>query len=260
MRRLYGTTSAAEFTPKKLKAVREAMIVHEITREAADRIPILADGAMRDGPAAGWYDVGRGLGAFLAAGPLAGAGGEATPFAPIAGALLRLPRRDRRASREAVSPNDERPRWPLLRRFEEAAGGSEAALRASLPGAWTADNLDTSGQNLTLEFEAKGLAAELEVYLLTGAGAHKTPRWDRTAGEPYFGEDLIRRVDKRGVNIIQVLDAFEERGWPDEIKDPTKHAAVTKKETIDSLNDNMLVQRIKFVRRGPLCNGWEGVP
>src|SRR5436305_1384923 len=33
VRRLYGTTPAAEFTPKKLKAVREAMVRHEITRD-----------------------------------------------------------------------------------------------------------------------------------------------------------------------------------------------------------------------------------
>jgi hypothetical protein len=33
VRGLYGTTPAAEFTPKKLKAVREAMITHEIARE-----------------------------------------------------------------------------------------------------------------------------------------------------------------------------------------------------------------------------------
>jgi integrase len=33
VRRLYGSTAAIEFTPKKLKAVREAMVTHEITRE-----------------------------------------------------------------------------------------------------------------------------------------------------------------------------------------------------------------------------------
>jgi integrase len=32
LRRLYGPTSAAEFTPLKLKAIREAMVVHPITR------------------------------------------------------------------------------------------------------------------------------------------------------------------------------------------------------------------------------------
>ncbi|VTT99512.1 catalytic phage domain protein : Site-specific recombinase XerD OS=Singulisphaera acidiphila (strain ATCC BAA-1392 / DSM 18658 / VKM B-2454 / MOB10) GN=Sinac_1635 PE=4 SV=1: Phage_integrase [Gemmataceae bacterium] len=33
VRRLYGRTSAGEFSPKRLKAVREAMIAHEITRK-----------------------------------------------------------------------------------------------------------------------------------------------------------------------------------------------------------------------------------
>jgi integrase len=33
LRRLYGNTAACEFSPKKLKAVREAMIAHEITRK-----------------------------------------------------------------------------------------------------------------------------------------------------------------------------------------------------------------------------------
>lgn len=33
VRRLYGNTAASEFSPKKLKAVREAMVAHEITRD-----------------------------------------------------------------------------------------------------------------------------------------------------------------------------------------------------------------------------------
>jgi integrase len=33
LRRAYGTTAACEFSPKRLKAVREAMIAHEITRK-----------------------------------------------------------------------------------------------------------------------------------------------------------------------------------------------------------------------------------
>jgi integrase len=33
VRRLYGNTAAAEFSPKRLKAIREAMVAHEITRE-----------------------------------------------------------------------------------------------------------------------------------------------------------------------------------------------------------------------------------
>ncbi len=39
VRRLYGSTPAAEFAPKKLKAVREAMVVHPITRRVKETDP-----------------------------------------------------------------------------------------------------------------------------------------------------------------------------------------------------------------------------
>jgi hypothetical protein len=39
LRRLYGSTPASEFTPKKLKAVREAMIAHKVTRRQMARDP-----------------------------------------------------------------------------------------------------------------------------------------------------------------------------------------------------------------------------
>src|SRR5262249_23012244 len=38
-RRLYGSTPAGEFSPKKLKAVRQAMIAHKVTRRQKARDP-----------------------------------------------------------------------------------------------------------------------------------------------------------------------------------------------------------------------------
>jgi integrase len=39
VRRVFGTTSATDFTPKKLKAVRDAMIAHKVTRNVQVRDP-----------------------------------------------------------------------------------------------------------------------------------------------------------------------------------------------------------------------------
>jgi hypothetical protein len=53
---------------------------------------------------------------------------------------------------------------------------------------------------------------------------NRAPTWDRQRRELRLGTQVIRRVPRPNVarNVVMVLDAFEEAGWPPRIDDPLK--------------------------------------
>ena len=72
------------------------------------------------------------------------------------------------------------------------------------------------------------------------------PRWDRDEGKLWFGDKVAREV-RSGRNIIKILDAFENHGWPDRIEDPISSRGFPDsqrlRESIRTLNDEL-----KFIR------------
>lgn len=58
--------------------------------------------------------------------------------------------------------------------------------------------------------------------------ARERPSWDRCTGVLRFRGQEIRRVRYVGTarNVVTVLDAFEEEGWPDRIDDPLPRGAL----------------------------------
>ena len=65
-----------------------------------------------------------------------------------------------------------------------------------------------------------------------------------------FEGEVIRRVQRSGVNIIEVLNAFEEQGWPERVENPFPNDGANKKlqGTCSSLKDGL--QRIRFYTQG----------
>lgn len=80
------------------------------------------------------------------------------------------------------------------------------------------------------------------------------PHWDRRAGELRFRGVVVREVPKvsRSHNIVPILDAFEEDGWPPEIDDPLTSGGSDdrRRRAIETLNNRMLKQWMWFE-----CNG-----
>jgi hypothetical protein len=84
----------------------------------------------------------------------------------------------------------------------------------------------------------------------TGGG--DSPEWDGRLCELRFGGQVIKRVRGRKVakNVVQVLDAFQEEGWPHHVLDPLPGGPNKERvqKTVESLNKRL--ERIRFCADG----------
>lgn len=86
------------------------------------------------------------------------------------------------------------------------------------------------------------------------------PRWLKEKRELWFEGQIVRwiRNASRAKNVIAVLDAFEDSGWPTQIDDPVTSGGDSsqRRRTMESLNDGL--KRISFFCTGDgLSFGWE---
>lgn len=81
-----------------------------------------------------------------------------------------------------------------------------------------------------------------------GSPTPARPSWDRDALELKFGGEVVRRVSRANmaVNLIRLLDVFEEDGWPSRVDDPLPGSpdAVRLHKAVRSLNRGLT--RIRF--------------
>lgn len=82
----------------------------------------------------------------------------------------------------------------------------------------------------------------------SGSPVPTRPSWDRDARELKFGGEVIRRIGRANMalNLIRLLDVFEEDGWSSRVDDPLPGSpdAVRLHKAIRSLNRGLT--RIKF--------------
>jgi len=93
-----------------------------------------------------------------------------------------------------------------------------------------------------------------------GPGEGRRPRWNADTGELWFDGELIRSVKNpaQAKNIVRILAAFEESGWPRRVDDPITIGGEsdTRRRTIETLNKGLT--RIRFTCTGDgLSFGWE---
>jgi len=78
------------------------------------------------------------------------------------------------------------------------------------------------------------------------------PRWNRATGELTFQGRVAKRIQNlaQAVNVVRILDAFEEEGWPERIDDPLPGGrdAMRLKQAIQSLNRSSA--GLRFLRDG----------
>jgi PHD/YefM family antitoxin component YafN of YafNO toxin-antitoxin module len=84
-----------------------------------------------------------------------------------------------------------------------------------------------------------------------GANRHPAPCWDRERRELRIGNVVVKRFKWPAENQEQVLDAFEEEGWPTRIDDPlVPHPKICPKrrlhDTLKCLNRKQVNGFIKF--------------
>ena len=89
------------------------------------------------------------------------------------------------------------------------------------------------------------------------------PQWNAQTGELWFDGEIVRHIrnQKKATNIVRILAAFQESGWPRSIDDPVTAGgdSAQRRRAIESLNDGLI--RIRFA-----CAGdgesftWEPLP
>jgi hypothetical protein len=91
-------------------------------------------------------------------------------------------------------------------------------------------------------------SSELLEALGGGAENLSKPRWLKEKRELWFEGKIVRQIRNasRAKNIIAILDAFEDSGWPTQIDDPVTSGGDSsqRRRTIESLNKDL--KRIRF--------------
>jgi hypothetical protein len=131
-----------------------------------------------------------------------------------------------------------------------AAARGGAKERAIVEVAYALDWLDTKTYRQLLD--AVG----------GGPGEGRRPRWNADTGELWFDGELIRSVKHpaQAKNIVRILAAFEESGWPPRVDDPITSGGEsdTRRRAIESLNKGLT--RIRFSCAGDGESfGWEEI-
>lgn len=74
------------------------------------------------------------------------------------------------------------------------------------------------------------------------------PEWDRSVRELRLGGTVVKRIRSISVarNVVAILDALQESGWPRQMDDPLPEGRNQRRlhETVKSLNSNL--QRLRF--------------
>jgi hypothetical protein len=152
--------------------------------------------------------------------------------------------------------------WSLV---QEAAGADAACLRSllaaglveSVGGAVAATEpppqsrfvLTEAGCRLARQVAAPaGLRPATQTCRRPPAPEEK-PRWDRVGRELWFAGEVVLRFRRGARNQEQLLEAFEEQGWPPHIDDPLppKKGKGRRKRLCDTLRHLSAAQRaIRF--------------
>lgn len=148
--------------------------------------------------------------------------------------------------------------YPLKQELLEGSPGKvlhRCYYRWGVVGMWMkARNVPQATAILELAYEFNFLSDADRRRLLAALGekestpAAQRPRWDRDTGKLHYGGKLARQVQNpgRATNIVAILDAFEEQGWPARIDDPLPDGGDKQRlrEAIRTLNQGL--SRLRF--------------
>ena len=76
------------------------------------------------------------------------------------------------------------------------------------------------------------------------------PYWNSDSGELYLGGRLVKRIPRRATNVRKILDAFQGKGWPDQLENPldckVKARAQHLCDAVRSLNTSQVERLLEF--------------
>jgi hypothetical protein len=116
----------------------------------------------------------------------------------------------------------------------------EYAVEHAAAPPWVAELAGVQALGLSVFHGLKALAA----------GARVPPAWDRNRGVLSFHGTPLKEIGVgKATNVVAVLDAFEEAGWPDEVT-PSFRTSVALHDTIKSLNNKLSHLRFRANGQG----------
>lgn len=177
--------------------------------------------------------------------------------------------RDRRALYQEVKSAPRKPevddnldprldKYPLKQELLEGSPGKllhRCYYRWGVVGMWMkARKVPQPRAIIELAYELNLLSEADHRRLLAAVGekestpATQRPSWDHGTGKLHYGGKLARQVQNpgRATNIVAILDAFEEQGWPARIDDPLPDGGDKQRlrEAIRTLNQGL--SRLRF--------------
>jgi hypothetical protein len=97
------------------------------------------------------------------------------------------------------------------------------------------------------------------------AGPRAAPVWDRARRQLRWGTGVIKQLRHLARDQEEILEAFEQQHWPQRISNPLprrphSNSKQRLRNTVDNLNRNHRLRRIRFRTDGNLGVIWEAVP
>jgi len=77
------------------------------------------------------------------------------------------------------------------------------------------------------------------------------PTWDKALSQLLFDDEVVRKVSPQAANLIKILDAFQEDGWPKKIDSPFSPCEDGKQKRSDAIRElNKKLRKIRFESDG----------
>ena len=77
------------------------------------------------------------------------------------------------------------------------------------------------------------------------------PTWDKALSQLLFDDEVVRKVSPQAANLIKILDAFQEDGWPKKIDSPFSPCEDGKQKRRDAIRElNKKLRKIRFESDG----------
>ena len=140
-----------------------------------------------------------------------------------------------------------RARWAELGKVLEVPNGEQAGTAPELTVTTLVDEIDWAARKALAELSEPRPheQARFQQQPSSGRGESK-PRWDGERGELIYEETVIKQVSRgKAVNVVSVLQAFEEGGWRSRVPSPFDDDWQKMHETIKSLNKGLQVIRFR---------------
>ncbi len=90
-------------------------------------------------------------------------------------------------------------------------------------------------------------------------GSDAKPHWDARARELWLGKQLVKQFRRPAINQVQILEAFEEEGWPRSIDDPLPGEGPEAKKRLENAIQRLNYDQVRGLLRFESNGNGDGI-